>query len=421
MQINSNDDNIKKLINTSSRQMYELENSDIKPVFEGYISDNDTNIEKNVTQIMGGHFDGKIGHTMQSYETGDCWILSDVNALNTTDWGKEAIKNAIKPHESDGVVVTLDGAKGYIKDFHITRKDLAEARQNEKYSAGDDDMLAIELAVEKYAKLRIEQGKLDKDTDKVLDGGIGISAAELISKTKQHIFSHNKGISDNILNKIEDNKGVYAVRCSFKEDKPPFYEKHGYTFKSIDVDKSGNKIVTLINPWDSSKVIKVPYDKFKSNVNILAIYDDPKHPDKNLTSPHELMAKDIKEKQCRMILNTLYHGINKGDDELVQKAVNSINKDNILSFTENEYSENIIKNLDKYKSGWGQGKDKKALILPIINALIEKAEEEGIDKKAVENFKKICINQELDAAFYTNSDKITKEVQKMKSLILKHE
>lgn len=102
-----NQDNIKNLTKSQIRESFNTEHSGIRKISIEFVSDKDSENEKDITKIMGGNFDGKIGSTMQSFETGDCWILTDVNSLNTTEWGKKMIKEAIKPHEKDGVVVTL--------------------------------------------------------------------------------------------------------------------------------------------------------------------------------------------------------------------------------------------------------------------------------------------------------------------------
>jgi len=78
----------------------------------------------------------------------------------------------------------------------------------------------------------------------------------------------------------------------------------------------------------------------------------------------------------------------------------------------------IITKLDKYKSGIGNGKYKKALIGPIITALAAKAQEKHINTNIINNFKNTC-TKELDATFYTNADIISNEVKKMKALIEK--
>ena len=61
-------------------------------------------------------------------------------------------------------------------------------------------------------------------------------------------------------------------------------------------------------------------------------------------------------------------------------------------------------------------KVKKNLILPIINALAEKAKEVGIDKSTIDDFKTKC-NKELDATFYTDEKVIQNEVEKIVKLI----
>lgn len=76
----------------------------------------------------------------------------------------------------------------------------------------------------------------------------------------------------------------------------------------------------------------------------------------------------------------------------------------------------FIRFLDEYKSGWGKGKEKKQLILPIINALAEKAKEVGVDNKTITEFKTKC-NKELDAIFYTDEKVIQKEVDNLIRLI----
>lgn len=77
----------------------------------------------------------------------------------------------------------------------------------------------------------------------------------------------------------------------------------------------------------------------------------------------------------------------------------------------------VITMLDSYKSGWGNGNAKKSLIMPIINTFIEKAESKKLDASVIQNFKNVCINQELDAFLYTDAEKINSEVKKLKHLI----
>ena len=91
-------------------------------------------------------------------------------------------------------------------------------------------------------------------------------------------------------------------------------------------------------------------------------------------------------------------------------ALNKLDKDNILPFLGKK--PDIILQLDKYKSGIFNHKDKKELITPIINALSEKAKDDNIDTKEVEKFKSNC-EKELNAVFYTDEQVIQNEVEKL--------
>lgn len=76
-----------------------------------------------MTEIMGGNFaktktkpktnfNRKIEPTKQPMTQGDCWLLSDINGLNQTDWGKQAIYDAIVPDNdgSGGVTINFKGS-----------------------------------------------------------------------------------------------------------------------------------------------------------------------------------------------------------------------------------------------------------------------------------------------------------------------
>lgn len=238
-------------------------------------------------------FNGEIEATMQSLETGDCWLLSGVNALNTTNWGKKIIKNALRPDGEGGAIVTLKGADSKQKEYRVTIADLDKALANGKYSVGDDDMLAIEIAVEKYAKAQIAAGKLNKKPEDVLTGSIDRNIFYLLSGTPSHDFHKNDKNMDSALDKIRLNPGKYSAYCGFKEDSEYLEKNHAYAIKEIKQDKNGNKFVLLINSQDSTDPEIVPYDEFRSNLNILFVLDDPANPDNELKSEVDILSEEI--------------------------------------------------------------------------------------------------------------------------------
>lgn len=113
----------------------------------------DDNISETELFKLGQNFgifsDGKINDIKQQ-EANDCWLLSGVKALEQTDKGKAAIKNAIDANHTgtseDPYEVTIYNTLGVKQTIKITEDDL-----NEKgYSNGDFDMNLLEAATEKY-------------------------------------------------------------------------------------------------------------------------------------------------------------------------------------------------------------------------------------------------------------------------------
>lgn len=236
---------------------------------------------------------GEIEPTMQSMITGDCWLLTGVNALNTTKWGKQIIKDALRPDGEGGAIVTLKGAEGDQKEFRITIGEMEKALGSDKYSLGDDDMLALELAVEKYAKKQVAEGKLKKDADKVLSGGINENMINLLSGAPTHNFWKKDKSMDNALDLIMNNPHKYAAYCGFLEDTENVVANHAYAVKEIKKDIKGNKVVVLINPQNAAHTETVPYDEFRPNLRLLTVLDDPKNPDKNMKSDMDLLEEEI--------------------------------------------------------------------------------------------------------------------------------
>ena len=359
----NNDNNINRSELKQKREGLKRLNKDISLFKPQYVSQNDST--DSISDSMGARFDGVIGDTMQSFSTGDCWVLAGVNSLNQTDWGQAIIKNTVKSDGQGGAIVSFKGAEGSQKEFHITVEDLRKAEQSDKYSAGDSDMTAIELAVEKYADLKVKDGNLDKTADTLLDGGIGITMQELLTGVKPHFYYNGDTKLEECFDKIQENPGEYSIYTAFLNDAPPLYKDHAYTLKTIEEDINGNKKAVLINPWDSSEIIDVPFDKFKSNMHFLLLSDNPDSPDENLKSNYDLQKEII---EARLLGSGIKKNLLDDNEQNLKKELGRINKDNVAHLL--KFYPSIITMLDSYKSGWGNGKAKKELILPIINAVI---------------------------------------------------
>lgn len=445
-----------------------------------------------LTEIMGGHFKGeekevpqskpnfnrKIENTFQSKKQGDCWLLSDINALNQTGWGREVIKNAIVPDEGQngGVTINFSGSPLDKKEFYITKEEIQKAKASGNYSSGDDDMIALELAAEKVAKLLVGSGQAKRveDFDDVIGHKSYLTNVLLDEKTNEYLnisklltgrddviaeFTSGLPSSENLLKYLADNKDKTSAVCTFdhlkdafgsRDKDDPVHGNHAYAIKNIDYGRS----VTVIDPFNTDKEINLGWDKFINDVEtVFAAGQDDKTTDemkhslpenyfelrqKSITDrletikanklKHEELNNRIKQNEINQEVNEILERLKflENDIELNEKrkftpnlymnfdkyltALNKLDKDNILPFLGKK--PDIILQLDKYKSGIFNRKDKKELITPIINALSEKAKDDNIDTKEVEKFKSNC-EKELNAVFYTDEQVIQNEVEKL--------
>ena len=448
-----------------------------------YFSDFNDNVT--VTEIMGGNFtntstknttskdipqfdfDKEIQSTKQSEKQIDCWLLSGINALAQTTWGKTAIKEAIRPDGNGGVNIILKGSPIEIKDFYISPQELFEAQESGKYSTGDPDMLALELATEKLFKIMEERGlgeigrppgseylnsalgnmRIDKSKNTV----IGIS--ELLTEIQwNHVeFGLNINGYDDMLKHLSNNSQSYAITCTFNALKDMFGERksndpvHGNHAYAITEMVYG-KFVIITDPYDSSKEIKLSWDKFRNDVESIYVATENENQKANFEKNLPNNYKETYQKY----LDKCYSDIEQiKKDEIAKKEqfikINAeINKQNLIkSFYKLEYpkyiyddfkdllplinkeivieildkySSNIIKKLDNATFGWGNGNKKKELIMPIINSLIELASEKGVAIEKIDDFEKIC-KKELNALIYTDIDIVINEVNNLVSEI----
>lgn len=271
-----------------------------------------------MTELMGGcfstakkpitNFNKKIEPTKQPMTQGDCWLLSDINALSYTEFGRKAISDAIIPDKngSGGVTIKFKGSPLKQKAIHITASEIDKARKSGNYSSGDDDMIAFELATEKTFKEMVKQGLAERAEDdeyiKQMGGKyrsfifagiktnkfdqypiselLGVKAQKIyVAKMREHKTS-NKDIEQMLIN-LSENKNNVSCWCAFspvqsygnKKSKNYIHGGHAYAIKTI----SKGKEVILTDPHYSNYEIKVPWKVFKELViDITVSYKDQK-------------------------------------------------------------------------------------------------------------------------------------------------
>ena len=258
--------------------------------------------------IWKANINGEIEDTIQG-DIGDCWLLTNLNCLRDTKWGKRMIKESIKSDGEGGAIITFKGAKPAPMTYHITVEDIIKANESGIYSSGDDDVLAIELATEKYLKMRRNQ-EYKRPGEALYGNGYSVSEfAELLSgkKCAYHFTlpplrdslkeldrSHNERMR--ILKEIEKHPGEYAVRVDFRCNSMDGVLRinHAYQLKKVITEKN-KKYAILVDPNNSSKIHKLEVDTLIMYLGLMEVTEAPgAEPNENLKSDNEIAIEALK-------------------------------------------------------------------------------------------------------------------------------
>ncbi len=242
--------------------------------------------------------DGQITGTYQR-GTGDCWLLAGVNAISYTEKGRQLIHDALDYKENGDTVVHLKGAGDYV----VTKEELEavknkQRRGSKEYSVGDDDMLIMEIAIEKVmddiATKRVKlssnapaeyenQQELLADLNTYKNSITGGQITELmyLLTGKQTEYLRDKNSMENALN--DSMQKDVALGAAMMDDKAvrdvngntvQLYGRHAYSVKNVTGDT-----VTVINPWNSAEEIVLSRETFMSafdNISKCDLTDDNK-------------------------------------------------------------------------------------------------------------------------------------------------
>ena len=254
--------------------------------------------------VDGESKDGEIGDTKQ-HQTGDCWLLSGINALSYTEAGREIIKNALEYHDGY-TIVHLEG----VGDYKVTDEDLryvkAQIIGSHQYSTGDDDMVIFELAIEQ-ALDDIANGEIALDPEAPwwmegmdeLDattlgssstrGGWGAELMYIVTGKVGQRYSNPESMRSALRDFDRDNNQDKAMTASCHDattvqdingNNVKLYAPHAYAVKKVE----GN-IVTITNPHDSSIEIQLDMDTFINSFSGIEVTDLSKNnPKQNLIS-----------------------------------------------------------------------------------------------------------------------------------------
>lgn len=307
--------------------------------------------------------DGKIGNTKQE-DINDCWVLAGVTALSYTDKGQEILNKAVTHNDDGSVTVKLVGGG---KEYTFSAEEIALNQYEDgekKYSSGDTDMNILEMAFARYRKENVQNQEASiipfdrahnksigtTETDP-LNNGMTDEAVYLLTGTKAEYWLDPRIINldkkgEKLLDKFKDNPDDYAVVCSFKGEDDSvtdgkIRDSHVYSIKSVDDEN-----VYVVNPWDTSKTITYPRDKFMANVNDISMTDLEEATTAETLDSQKFGAK-VQEK--------VSHGLGKIDYAIRPTISEGIDK---AKEAYNDGKEFVEDKVDKAKDFWAKLKSK---------------------------------------------------------------
>ena len=288
----------------SDNQNYNL--SDICSKFDSLLNDYITGRNKSSVNV-----NGEIDEAVAQGGAQDCWLIAGVLALNNTPNGKQILKNSISVNQDGSVTVKFAGVNA---EYTISYEEMKlydnEASFSTKrivsYSSGDNDLLAIELAVKKL-KNDIDNGKVVLDVDagsyegnraNTLDGGYAQQLLYFLtgntSITKTVDIPNNasdstvkttlsQGLTTSEVNaflnaQTGSNSALtfsmyYSDKSAKCTDGSTFSVKlgdSGHTYAITNVDKN-KKTVTFVDPSNSTKSYTMTWDEFaKMGIGMLS-------------------------------------------------------------------------------------------------------------------------------------------------------
>lgn len=208
--------------------------------------------------------DGKIGDFKQG-ATGDCFVLSALNATAQTAEGRRTINESIT-YAKGSYAIQFKGDPTHTV-YNVTGQEISEAASSGKISTGDADVQAFELAVSHYMQSRggdIQGGNsgamLELLTGKKVESTEATSRAE--NETIIHEAASKPGGFTLVLGSgVVRSPGPMHGQPVSRDDPLSGPGRHAFTVTSID-EKS--RTVILENPWDTSQPYRISIDKLAS-------------------------------------------------------------------------------------------------------------------------------------------------------------
>ena len=205
---------------------------------------------------------GKLDEPIYQGEYGDCWLLSGILSMSYTESGSEVIQESINANTDGSVDVSFQGIdKEYTVSAKEMKKHNKDISEESNYSKGDDDALAIELAVEQV--VADENVKTNYD---IKTGGNPYYAYKIFGAERIGVADTKDEIT-NAFNYFEHNSDECSMTLGVTDKAVCGLKKnHGYTVKDVTTSS-----VVIVDPWNSEKEINVNKEKLLKQSDSLSV------------------------------------------------------------------------------------------------------------------------------------------------------
>lgn len=218
----------------------------------------------------------------EQHSVGECWLLAGVNALASTEKGRQILAQAIQHNDDGSVTVHL---KGVGQSYTYSAEEIVTYQYTDntkRLSTGDVDMKLLEMAMTDYKlgilpenKTLLQKFPLLRNSqatkDNPLNGGN-------VDEMMEYLTGENAGMAISVfsgfqVHKKEKDPERYAMTAAFLYSDKGFdggkiVPNHVYSISRVTKDT-----VYLVNPWDSSQEIAYPKTRFYTHVAVTSELD----------------------------------------------------------------------------------------------------------------------------------------------------
>ncbi len=255
---------------------------------------------------------GKISNTKSGVN--GFWIQSGLKSLSTTPEGKNIIKNSIRKNDDKSVTVRFGGID---KEYTITKKELNDASHSyvtykskdgitvtgfkKKFSKGDGDVLAFEVAFEKYCK-DVNSGLTKEDKNLPVSMQTFSDTGDLLTTNGNinqlyYLLTGKMGAHFNSADKRNDGIDCIYSKCGIERFKEDF--KNRPQNYAVEIKIQAPKDKKELKMLDKKRIIQcidttVPYTVISLD-NKYAVIANSERTKEKIVVPYSTLAQYISE------------------------------------------------------------------------------------------------------------------------------